>query len=86
MAAKKTSTRLWQRIISRTVAQAQKVPLRPPPFLNETHRRLVVGLRRGWPGAGTSKVTREARGRRVRDEEPRGEEQSQGTPDRRGGA
>ena len=33
LAAKKTSTTLWWRIISRIMVQAQKVPLRPPPFL-----------------------------------------------------
>lgn len=43
LAAKNTSTMLWWRIISRIMVQAQKVPLRPPPFLPQkkwikTHR------------------------------------------------
>lgn len=35
LAAKNTSATLWWRIISRIMVQAQKVPLRPPPFLHE---------------------------------------------------
>lgn len=31
----KTSTVLWCRSISQTMLMAQKVPLRPPPFLSE---------------------------------------------------
>lgn len=42
LAAKNTSATLWWRIISKIMVQAQKVPLRPPPFLlqeepTETH-------------------------------------------------
>lgn len=38
LAAKKTSTMLWWRIISRIMVQAQKVPLLPPPFLLQKER------------------------------------------------
>lgn len=38
LAAKKTSATLWWRIISRIMVQAQKVPLRPPPFLPQHER------------------------------------------------
>ena len=38
----KTSTVRWCRSISQTMLMAQKVPLRPPPFLQE--ERQVVGL------------------------------------------
>lgn len=41
LAAKKTSATLWCRIISRIMVQAQKVPLRPPPFLTHTHAHTV---------------------------------------------
>lgn len=39
----KTSTVLWCRSISQTMLMAQKVPLRPPPFLQGEERQ-VVGL------------------------------------------
>lgn len=39
----KTSTVLWCRSISQTMLMAQKVPLRPPPFLSE-ERNQMVGL------------------------------------------
>lgn len=42
----KTSTVLWCRSISQTMLMAQKVPLRPPPFLWEEEERPVVGLGR----------------------------------------
>lgn len=62
---------MWQRIISRTVAQAQKVPLRPPPFLSKRHTRFGTGL--GGEGRNSN-----GKGR-ARVLEPRGEVRGQGT-------
>ncbi|TNN86137.1 hypothetical protein EYF80_003554 [Liparis tanakae] len=39
LAAKNTSTMLWCRIISRIMVLAQKVPLRPPPFLRPGEKK-----------------------------------------------
>lgn len=52
LAAKNTSATLWCRIISRIMVQAQKVPLRPPPFLLPNRKQTQTGNQKGEDGGG----------------------------------
>lgn len=64
LAAKNTSTMLWWRIISRIMVQAQKVPLRPPPFLlqkqgTQTQRHRPEAERHEWPNKDVAEQLRQ---------------------------
>lgn len=56
LAAKNTSATLWCRIISRIMVQAQKVPLRPPPFLLPDRKQTQTGNQEGEEGGDLIKA------------------------------